>query len=92
MASHSRILAWRIPWTEEPGGYSLYDHKELDMTERLILEILSFSLGHEHLGGRCLFLSSFSPLYRRATLPHGQCHLCRARIGSWGEKNSYAYI
>ena len=22
MAAHSRILAWRIPWTEEPGGYS----------------------------------------------------------------------
>ena len=21
MASHSCILAWRIPWTEEPGGY-----------------------------------------------------------------------
>ena len=20
MATHSRILAWRIPWTEEPGG------------------------------------------------------------------------
>ena len=20
MAAHSRILAWRIPWTEEPGG------------------------------------------------------------------------
>ena len=20
MAIHSRILAWRIPWTEEPGG------------------------------------------------------------------------
>ena len=20
MASHSRIVAWRIPWTEEPGG------------------------------------------------------------------------
>ena len=20
MASHSRILAWEIPWTEEPGG------------------------------------------------------------------------
>ena len=20
MAPHSRILAWRIPWTEEPGG------------------------------------------------------------------------
>ena len=20
VATHSRILAWRIPWTEEPGG------------------------------------------------------------------------
>ena len=32
MATHS-ILAWRIPWTEEPVGYSPYDRKELDMTE-----------------------------------------------------------
>ena len=23
MATHSRILAWRIPWTEEPGGVGL---------------------------------------------------------------------
>ena len=30
MATHSRTLAWRIRWTEEPCGYS---HKELDMTE-----------------------------------------------------------
>ena len=22
MAAHSSFLAWRIPWTEEPGGYS----------------------------------------------------------------------
>ena len=21
MATHSSILAWRMPWTEEPGGY-----------------------------------------------------------------------
>ena len=27
MATHSSILAWRIPWAEEPG------RKELDMTE-----------------------------------------------------------
>ena len=20
MATHSRVLVWRIPWTEEPGG------------------------------------------------------------------------
>ena len=23
MATHSNILAWRIPWTEEPGGLSM---------------------------------------------------------------------
>ena len=27
MATHSSILDWRIPWTEEPGGYSSWDHK-----------------------------------------------------------------
>ena len=21
MATHSSVLAWRIPWTEEPGGW-----------------------------------------------------------------------
>ena len=35
VATHSSILAWRIPWTEEPGSYSPWGHKELDMTERL---------------------------------------------------------
>ena len=33
MATHSGILAWRIPWTEEPSGYSPWGHKELDTTE-----------------------------------------------------------
>ena len=33
-ATHSSILAWRIPWTEEPGGlYSPWGRKESDMTE-----------------------------------------------------------
>ena len=31
MATHSNILAWRIPWTEEPGG--LQGHTESDTTE-----------------------------------------------------------
>ena len=35
MATHSRIPAWRIPWTEEPGGYSPWGHKESDTTECL---------------------------------------------------------
>ena len=33
MATHSSTLAWRIPWTEEPRGYSPWGHKELNMTE-----------------------------------------------------------
>ena len=35
MATHSSVLAWRIPWTEEGSldGYSPWGHKELDMTE-----------------------------------------------------------
>ena len=33
MATHSSILAWGIPWTEESGGLqSMGGHKELDMT------------------------------------------------------------
>ena len=31
MATHSNILAWRIPWTEEPVGCSPQGHKESDM-------------------------------------------------------------
>ena len=33
MATHSSILAWKTPWTEEPVGYSRWGHKESDMTE-----------------------------------------------------------
>ena len=33
MATHSSVLAWRIPWMEEPGGLSPRGCKELDMTE-----------------------------------------------------------
>ena len=35
MATDSGILAWRISWTEEPGGIQSMDHKELDTTEQL---------------------------------------------------------
>ena len=35
MATHSSILAWRIPWTEEPGGLQSVGHKESDTAVRL---------------------------------------------------------
>ena len=33
MAAHSSTLAWKIPWTEEPGRLWSVGHKELDATE-----------------------------------------------------------
>ena len=33
MATHSSILTWEIPWTEDLVGYSPWDHKESDKTE-----------------------------------------------------------
>ena len=50
MATHSSVLAWRIPWTEEPGGLQSMGHKESDTTERL----------HFHFIKLRLFLSVFS--------------------------------
>ena len=40
MATHSSILVWRIPWTEETGPWG---DKELNTTEQLTLSL--FSLG-----------------------------------------------
>ena len=34
MATHSSILAWKIPWTEEPGGLHSNGVAESDTTER----------------------------------------------------------
>ena len=33
MAAHSRLLAWRMPWTEEPGGLQTMGSQESDRTE-----------------------------------------------------------
>ena len=46
MATHSSILAWKIPWTEEPGRlYRSWSCKELDTTEWLhfTIQYIAFS-------------------------------------------------
>ena len=40
IATHSSILARRIPWTEEPVGYSPWGHTESDTTEQLTLHFI----------------------------------------------------
>ena len=39
VATHSIILVWRIPWTEELVGYGPWGHKESDMTEKLTFSL-----------------------------------------------------
>ena len=44
MATRSSILAGKTPWTEEPGGYSAWGHKEPDTNERLNSNVVSSDL------------------------------------------------
>ena len=52
MATHSSILAWRIPWTEELGGLQSTGRKKSDTTERLHF--------HFHLNGLVVFSTFFN--------------------------------
>ena len=42
MATHSSIIAWKIPWMEEPGSYRPWGCKKLDRTEQLTLSLSAF--------------------------------------------------
>ena len=48
MATHSSILAWRTPWTEEPDGYSPWGYKELDTIEQLSTHTHAHTHTHTH--------------------------------------------
>ena len=60
MATHSSILAWRIPWTEELDGLQSTGHKELDTTERLHFHFC-FLLSH----GSSIYLSRIKAMERQ---------------------------
>ena len=52
MAPHSSTLAWRIPWTEEPGRLQSMGSLESDTTERL----------HFHFSVSCIGEGNGNPL------------------------------
>ena len=66
MATHSDILAWKVPWTEEAGGYSPWDHKDLNATKHAgiriayqgvsITEVMWYMLEKEWASGYSRFL------------------------------------
>ena len=45
MATHSSILAWRIPWTEKPGGLTLHG---VSKTQIQLREIHTHAHAHTH--------------------------------------------
>ena len=53
MASHYSILAWKIPWMEEPGRLQSMGLEESDMTERL----------HFHFSFSCIGEGNGNPLH-----------------------------
>ena len=52
MAPYSSTLAWKIPWTEEPGGLQSMGSLESDTTERL----------HFHFSLSCIGEGNGNPL------------------------------
>ena len=44
MATHSCILAWKIPWTEQPGGLQSMGSQKWDTTEHSCQQLLNLKL------------------------------------------------
>ena len=70
MAIHFSILAWRIPWTEEPGRLQPTGLEKSDMTKRLTLFTGTFILFQSSVG--CPGIPMLGNLCKK---PAGaQCH------------------
>ena len=70
MITHSSVLAGKIPWTEEPGGYSPWGCKESDMTKRLTLTYVYFNSVNIELSLLFIcFLLGNNPLLIKLKLP-----------------------
>ena len=82
IATHSSILAWEIPWTQEPGGLRPQDHKDLDMTEWLSTHT------HTHTHTIIIFIS----MYVKHLLPTTQKRLYTWTAPDGQYQNQIDYI
>ena len=99
MATHSSILAWGVPWTEEPGGLQSVGSPRIGYTEQLTL---TWFLYQQH----TLFITRLFPpssvskesacnagsIPRLGRSPGGGCsnplqYSCLAGYSPWGHKN-----
>ena len=72
MTTHPSILAWKIPWTEEPSGLHSIGSKESNMTENIHIHTHTLSL-------------SLSLCYKRIQLRKSQMEeMERAKYGEKG--------
>ena len=76
MAPHSSTLAWKIPWTKEPGRLQSMGSLELDTTERLHFHVSLSCIGEGN-GNSPVFLLGES---------QGQGSLVGCRL--WGRAES----
>ena len=65
MATHSSILAWRIPWTEEPGGLLSMGSERVghDWSDLAQAHNLSWSLDSLFIGWLLYIKTNFKTLY-----------------------------
>ena len=63
MVTHSSVFAWRIPWTEEPGGLQSMGSIQSDMTEYLHFHVTLTSR-----------LVSLEEEFSKQNWSHGMCH------------------
>ena len=63
MATHSSILAWEIPWAEEPGGFQSMGFSPWGLKERDTTEYARLPSGPRELP------AVFSFLYQMPTIP-----------------------
>ena len=86
MATHSSLLAWEIPWTEEPGSYNPRGCKESDTTGQLSTQAnpnlsSAYSRGPENEQENCS-LNDFNSLmfiFLRVVTEDGK--LCKYKVG-----------
>ena len=77
MATDSSILAWKIPWMEEPGGLQSMELQRLDTTERLTHTYTYLNKG----GGDITWISTGQTTHYLG--PWGP-HLCPVELWRFG--------
>ena len=88
MATHSSTLAWKIPWTGEPGRLHSMGSQKVDRTEQLYFHFFAFSLSIYWVLLNVCMLNHFSCVWlcdpMECNLPGSSVHgIFQARVLEW---------